>query len=138
MRGKDITGGSFLGIAFGGIDDTTFEGVYVRPFNFRSADPARRPHAVQYISLPTHTWQQLRSNHPEVFENPVDPAPDPDEWVHLRVVVEAARAQVFVGEGGDPDLVVERLGDRAGRRVGLWIGFNSEGDFANLKIVPDR
>jgi hypothetical protein len=138
VRGKDISGGSFLGIAFSGVNDSTFEAVYVRPFNFRATDPARMAHSVQYISLPTYTWQKLRSERPEVFENPVNPAPDPNDWVRLRVVVEESRVQVFVGEGAEPDLVVDRLGDGAGRRVGLWVGYNSEGDFANMRIASGR
>lgn len=138
VRGKDLPGQSFLGVAFGGVNDSTFEAVYLRPFNFRASDPARRSHSVQYISLPAYPWQRLRSEQPEVFENPVDPAPDPTDWVPLRVVVERSRVQVFVGEGAEPDLVVDRLSDGAGRRVGLWVGNNSEGDFSNMRISIDR
>lgn len=134
VRGKDLPGQSFLGIAFGGVNDSTFEAVYVRPFNFRAADPGRQAHSVQYISLPGYPWQRLRSEQPEVFESLVDPAPDPADWVALRLVVERSRVQVFVGEGAAPDLVVDRLSDGVGRRVGLWVGNNSEGDFSNMRI----
>lgn len=137
VRGKDAPQRSFLGLAFGGANDSTFEAVYLRPFNFRATDPVRRDHAVQYVHHPTHPWARLRSEQPEVFENPVEPAPDPNDWVHLRIRVEPSRVLVYVGEGAEPDLVVARLGDGSGRRLGLWVGNNSDGDFANLEISPD-
>src|SRR5436190_10812496 len=39
VRGKDVFQQSFVGIAFHGKNDTTYESVYVRPFNFRATDP---------------------------------------------------------------------------------------------------
>ena len=47
VRGRDVFQQSFLGIAFHGKDDKTYEAIYLRPFNFRSDDPARHQHAVQ-------------------------------------------------------------------------------------------
>src|SRR5262245_24713678 len=52
LRGKDVVQQSFLGIAFHGVDTTTHDIIYFRPFNFRSADPVRKIHAVQYVSEP--------------------------------------------------------------------------------------
>jgi hypothetical protein len=49
LRGKDVFQQSFLGIALG-LDTTTFEAAYFRPFNFQSKDLLRRNHTVQYIS----------------------------------------------------------------------------------------
>ena len=136
VRGKDVQGQSFLGVAFAGANDSTFETVYVRPFNYRTTDPVRLVHAVQYESMPAHPWARLRSEFPEVYENPVDPAPDPNDWVRLRLVVEPARVRIFVGEGAEPDLVVDRINGGRGGRLGLWVGNGSGGDFANLRIVP--
>ena len=136
LRGKDVFQRSFLGIAFAGSNDSTYEAVYLRPFNFRAEDPIRKIHAVQYVSHPAYPWPRLRAERAEAFENPVEPAPDPNGWVPLRLEVEPARVRVYVGEGTEPDLVVDRLGDRAGRRVGLWLGNGSDGDFANLRVTP--
>ena len=47
IRGRDVPQQSFVGIAFHGKDDTTYEAVYLRPFNFRATDPVRHDHAVQ-------------------------------------------------------------------------------------------
>ena len=138
VKGKNLPGQSFLGVAFAGVNDSTFEGVYVRPFNFRAAAQLSKDHSIQYISLPAYGWQRLRTEQPEVFENPAVPEPDPDQWVRLRVVVEQSRVQIFVGDGAEPDLVVNRLGTRSGRRVGLWVGNNSDGSYANLRIAADR
>jgi len=137
VRGKDVQGQSFVGIAFHGVDSTTYDAIYFRPFNFRTPDPARHSHAVQYISHPTYTWQRLRTERPGVFEQPVSPAPDPNQWFHVRVVVASPKVSVFVGDAKQPSLVVDQLSDRTKGRVGWWVGNTSDGDFANLKITPN-
>ncbi len=136
IRGKDVQGQSFVGIAFHGVDSTTYDAIYFRPFNFKTTDPARHSHAVQYISHPTYTWQKLRAERPGSFEQPVSPAPDPNAWFHVRVVVASPEVSVFVGDAKQPSLVVDQLNDRTKGLVGLWVGNGSGGDFANLKIIP--
>jgi hypothetical protein len=138
MRGKDVLQQSFVGIAFHGVNDSTFEAVYLRPFNFRTPDPVRRDHAVQYIAHPDFGWERLRTEYPEVYENPVQPAPDPNDWVHLRLEVDRDEVRAYVGEGEEPDLVVDRIWDLNRGWVGLWVGDNSDGDFANLRISPGQ
>ena len=134
VRGRDLPGQSFVGIAFHRQDDTTYEGVYLRPFNFRNADVARRQNAVQYISLPDYDWPRLRKEFPSEFENPVDESVVPTDWVPLRVVVAEKTVQVFVGGAATAALEVRRLGTHNGGAVGLWAGNGSDGAFANLKI----
>jgi hypothetical protein len=136
IRGKDVPQQSFLGVAFHAADTTTYDAVYFRPFNFRTDDPARRQHGVQYISHPTYTWYKLRTEHPNSYEQAIDPAPDPNGWFHVRIVVASPKVSVFVGDAAKPSLVVNQLSDRGNGRVGLFVGNNSGGDFANLKIVP--
>ncbi len=137
LKGRDVQGQSFVGVAFHGVDSSTYDAIYFRPFNFKAEDPARRSHAVQYISHPTYTWQKLRAERPGIFEQPVNPAPDPNAWFHVRVVVASPKVSVFVGDAKEPCLVVTRLNDRTNGSVGLWVGNNSGGDFADLKIVSN-
>jgi len=136
VRGKDVQGQSFVGVAFHGLDSTTYDAIYFRPFNFRTDDPARHSHAVQYVSQPTYPWQKLRAERPGVFEQPVSPAPDPNAWFHVRVVVASPKVSVFVADAKQPSLVVTLLSDRTKGLVGLWVGNGSGGDFADLKIIP--
>src|SRR6266702_330276 len=136
VRGKDVQQQSFVGVAFHVVDGTTYDAIYFRPFNFKAEDPARRIRAVQYISHPTVTWQKLRAEQPGKYEQAVNPVPDPNAWFRVRVVVASPKVSVFVGDAKEPSLVVNQLNDRHTGRVGLWVGNNSGGDFANLKIVP--
>ena len=46
VRGEDVQQQSFPGVAFGVQNDTTYEAVYLRPFNFRAADTVRQKRAV--------------------------------------------------------------------------------------------
>jgi hypothetical protein len=135
VRGKDVQGQSFVGVAFHGLDSTTYEAIYLRPFNFRTDDPARHSHAVQYVSQPTYPWQKLRAERPGVFEQPVSPAPDPNAWFHVRVVVASPKVSVFVGDAKQPSLVVTQPSGRTKGLVGLWVGNGSGGDFADLEII---
>jgi len=137
FRGKDVQGRSFVGVALHGMDSTTYEAIYFRPFNFRAADSTRHAHAVQYISQPTHTWQKLRTEHPGIYENAVNPTPDPNGWFHARVVVAGSQVSVFVDGATEPSLVVTRLSERSKGLVGFWVGNGSGGDFANLTIRPE-
>ena len=136
VRGKDVPQQSFVGVAFHGVDGTTYDAIYFRPFNFRAEDPARRGHAVQYIAQPIYPWQKLRAEQPGKYERAIDPVPDPNAWFHVRVVVTSPKVSVFVDDAKEPSLVVDQLSNRKKGLVGLWVGNNSGGDFANLKIVP--
>jgi hypothetical protein len=124
-----------VGVAFHGLDDTTYDAVYFRPFNFRTADSARHAHAVQYVSHPTYPWQKLREEHPGQYERGVTPAPDPNGWFHARIVVAGPKVSVYVADATEPSLVATLLSDRRKGRVGLWVGNGSGGDFANLRIA---
>jgi hypothetical protein len=136
IKGKDVQGQSFVGVAFHGLDEKTYDGVYFRPFNFKSEDPARRVHAVQYISHPTYTWNKLRTEQPGKYEKAISPAPDPNDWFHARIVVASPKVGVFVNDAKEPYLMIDQLSDRKKGLVGLWVGNTSGGDFANFKIIP--
>jgi hypothetical protein len=136
VRGRDVQQRSFVGVAFHRMDDAKYEAVYVRPFNFRATDPARRQNAVQYMAVPEYDWPRLRQEFPSEFENPVDPSVAPTEWVPLRVVVKDKTIQVFVGAVTSPALEVRKLGSQDRGLIGLWVGNNSDGDFTNLRITP--
>ena len=136
IKGKDVPQMSFLGVAFHGVDGTTFDAIYFRPFNFRAQDPSSHGHSVQYVSDPTYTWDKLRAEYPGKYEQAVNPVPDPNDWFHARVVVASPRVSVFVGDAKEPSLVVNQLSDRKKGLVGLWFWNNSGGDFANFKLLP--
>ena len=138
IRGREELQQNYVGVAFHRQDDNTYEAVYLRPFNFRAADPTRRQHAVQYISLPEFDWPELREKFPEEFENPVDAALVPTDWVRLRVVVEGSKVRIYVGPGSEVTLEVRRLAAHDGGQVGLWVGNVSGGDFANLVVSPAK
>ncbi len=134
VRGRDVLQKSFLGVAFHIASDTVFDAVYLRPFNFRASDSTRHAHAIQYISQPAYPWDRLRSERPGQYEKPVLPEPDPNAWVHLRVVVRGSDVTAFVNGNASPALHVQALGGHTRGGVGLWVGDPSPGDFANLVV----
>jgi hypothetical protein len=130
--------GSFIGVAFRVADAETHDAVYFRPFNFRAADSVRHSHAVQYVSHPRWPWQTLRSERPGVYERPVVPELDGDQWFHARVVLAPPKVSVFVNGRTEPCLVVDELSNRAHGSIGLWVGEGSGGYFANLRATRTR
>jgi hypothetical protein len=137
LRGNGEAQASFLGIAFGVVDRTTHEAVYFRPFNFRAADADHHAHAVQYVAQPDFPWDRLRAEKTGVYEKPLDPAPDPAGWFHVRLDVTARHVAVFVDGASEPSLSVDRLVPARDGGVALWVD-SQPGSFANLKIRPRR
>jgi len=136
VRGEDVQGQSFVGVAWNVQNDSTYEAVYLRPFNFRTPDTARAKRSLQYVSQPVYPWPKLRAETPGKYEQPVRPIPDPAAWVPLRLVVTPTQVSVYANGGAEADLVVQRLGDVKPGPVALWVGNNSRGDFSNLKVTP--
>ena len=136
IKGKDQRGLSFVGIAFHGLDEKTFDGIYFRPFNFKV--PERKGHSVQYISHPEKTWSYLRTNFPEQYENPVIPVPDPNDWFHARIEINYPSVKVYVNNSITPSLEVEQLSNRKTGWIGLWAGNGSDGSFKNLIINKSK
>ena len=93
---------------------------------------------MQYIAMPVYDWPKLRAEHPLKYEQPVSPVPDPIAWFHARVVVTKEKISVFVNGAGSPSLVVAPLVHTAGRQIGFWAGYGSDGDWKNIKIRPAR
>ena len=133
IKGKDERGKSFVGLAFHGLNDSIYDVVYFRPFNFESPD--RNSHSVQYISHPDYTWNKLRKEHPGKYENHLMPVPDPTDWFHATIIVDYPVVKVFVDNSDEPSLIVKQLSSRKEGWIGFWVGHNSEGYFRNLKIT---
>ncbi len=128
---------NFLGIAFRGTDDTTYDCVYFRPFNFRHTNPENAARSVQYVSHPEWPWQRLRSERTGRYEKPIAPPPDGDAWFRAKIVIAGKSIRVFVNGATTPSLEVESLNDRATGRIGIWGGDAGQGGhFANLVVTP--
>ena len=90
------------------------------------------------ITLPKFDYHRLRQEFPEEFENPVDTSIEPTDWVKLRVVVKGGKIQIDVGRVNEATLEVRKLGQLYGGQVGLWVGNDSGGDFANLVVSRSK
>jgi hypothetical protein len=136
IRGKDVLQQSFVGVAFHGLNETTFDAVYFRPFNFKSDDPVRRSHAVQYVSHPTYTVEQAADRAAEPVRTTCGAAAGSEPVVSCprgdRVPV-GSRVRQRRGGPGARHQAIERSKDRMGGGLG---GNGSDGAFANLTVTP--
>lgn len=132
VKGKDVMQRSFVGVAFHIQNENTFNAIYFRPFNFKK--PERTGHSVQYISHPEFTWQKLRTEFPEQFENKVHPVPNPEDYFHARLVVNWPSVQVFVENATTPSLDVQMKSTFRKGKIGFWVGNGSDGTFKNLVV----
>ena len=137
LKGKDILQQSFIGIAFHAKNDSSFDAIYFRPFNFQSPDATRKSHSVQYICMPKYDWYYLRENYPGKYENALTQSIQPTGWFHAKVVVTGNRIEVYVNGDNKPSLSVQPLADYSKGNVGFWVGNNSDGDFSNITIKQD-
>jgi len=135
IRGANKPGQSFVGIAFHGQDNKTFDAVYVRPFNFQNQ--SRKSHSLQYISMPKWDWKALRAKHPGKYESALDPAPQPEDWVHLKLVIKDENLAIHINGSKTPELEATLLNKHPKGTIGLWVGNGSDGEFRNLIVNPD-
>lgn len=136
VRGRDIPGHSFVGIAFHIQDETTYDAVYLRPFNFRAADSARAAHSVQFVSAPEFPWDRLRTERTGWFEKAVPTALDPNGWIHVKVVSHGPWVDVFLDRSVTPALSVVNPSPHRRGGVGYFVHGTSVGDFRDLVIRP--
>lgn len=136
IKGSDTKQKSFVGIAFRGQDEKTYETVYFRPFNFQATDEEHKNHAVQYMVKPDYPWSKLRVETPGKYENALSPMVNPNEYFHVKIILEKKQVQVFVNNASEPTLSVVGLGKAEKGWVGFWMGENSSGAFKNLTITP--
>ena len=132
VKGKDIRGQSFLGLAFHGLDNTHYDAVYFRPFNFKSQE--KKNNAVQYINAPDNVWHVLRKKFPGKYENAAVPVPDPNDWFHVTIEINTPNVKVYIDRSDVPTLEIEKVSTRNEGKLGLWID-SEEGWFKNIKIL---
>ena len=135
LKGENNPQKSFVGIAFNIQNDSTYEAVYFRPFNFKSDKKIRRKHSVQYIYHPKYTWRFLRANKEGQYESEYPRQPSPEDWFGVQIRIDDKKVHVYDKETNTELLEIERLSPQVSDRIGLWTGFNSKGEFRNLKVV---
>ena len=134
MRGKDVFQRSFIGIAFHGVDDTNYDAIYCRPFNFFAKDSIRRIHAIQYISHSEFTWEKLRKERNAIFEKEILHPPNPNDWFTLKLVIDTTTIKAYINNAAQPSLTVDKLSNRKSGKIGLFTADRSGGDFKSIKI----
>ena len=134
VRGENVANHSFVGIAFHGKDNATFDAIYLRPFRFKDQNEEQRSHQLQYISLPDFPWRTLREKFPHKYESAIANTPDPDSWVRIKVVVKGSTVSTYINDNKEPSLVVEKVTSFNKGAVGFYVADTSGGDFANITI----
>ena len=134
LLGEDARGKSFVGIAFNIQNDSTYEAIYFRPFNFLSKEKIRRAHGIQYIYHPSFPWKRLRTENEGVYESEFINPPSPNDWFKVRINITSDNIMVVDPRTGTSLLSVKRLTESKSTKIGFWTGHNSTGGFRNLKI----
>ena len=134
MRGKNIVQKSFIGIAFHGQNDKTYDAVYCRPFNFLAKDSVKRIHAIQYISHPVYTWKKLREEKNSIYEKKIINPPNPDGWFTMTVIIDGKNIKAFITDSKKPSLEVEKLSNNQNGKIGIFVGDDSGGDFHKIIV----
>ena len=134
LKGENTPGKSFVGVAFNIQNDSTYEAIYFRPFNFKAEELIKRQHSIQYISHPKNTWRYLRTNSEGIYEAEYIDAPLPEEWFGISVKIDMDKVRVYDKKSNTELLSVKRLEKQVSNKVGLWTGNNSKGEYRNVKL----
>ena len=135
MRREDIKQHSFVGIAFHAKYDSIFDAIYLRPFQFREKDTILKNRAIQYISLPNFPWRILREMYPNKYEHSIEPAPDPNSWVSVRIIIKDSTITTYINGNTEPSLIVQKVTQVKSGSIGFYVADTSGGDFANISIT---
>jgi len=129
----EIASDIFSGIAFRAADVDNYDLVYFRPQN---SGTARHKNTVQYVCKGRDgaDWRTLRSQFPGKYESGARIRMN--EWFRVRLVLRGRSVSVFVDDGEQSVLVVDKLlGERPAGAIGLW-GWRSH--FRNFSFAPAR
>lgn len=138
MRGKDVLQQSFIGLAFHGLDNTTYDAVYCRPFNFLVKDSIRRIHAIQYVSHPTYTWEKLRTERNAIYEKAISDPPNPNDWFTMKLDIDQTSVKAYINGAITPSLVVTKINPLVKGKIGLFTGSGSGGDFRTVTVTNKK
>ncbi len=117
------------------MDDSTFETVYCRPFNFLAEDSIRLIRAIQYISHTLYSREKLRTEQSGEFEKEIIDPPDPTCWFKMKLEIEDKIVKGFINDKDMPSLTVQKLNDISSGKIGIFAADNSGGDFETVKVV---
>ena len=137
ILGENNPGKSFVGFAFNIQDNSTYEVVYFRPFNFVAKEQIRKEHMVQYIFHPEFTWRKLREERTGEFESEIKNPPNPEAWIPAKIKISDKLVNVYLEGRSEPVLTVDRLSLPKSDKIGLWTGFGSSGRFRNLTFIKE-
>ncbi|SEA55862.1 hypothetical protein SAMN05192529_1284 [Arachidicoccus rhizosphaerae] len=134
IKGKNIPQECFIGLAYHGLNDSTYDAIYFRPFNFNAKDTLSHSHAIQYISMPKYDWYNLRKTFKGIFENSLNQNIDPDAWFHVKINLTAGHTSVYVNNNPAPCLTLRPLNKNSHGKLGFWVGNGSDGYFSNVYL----
>lgn len=126
----------FIGVYFRiKADDSSFEGIYVRPKVGRATNQFLRNHATQYISYPHAKFDTLRKSYPAgSYEGSAPVALK--EWITMRIEVNGETAEMFINNMKYSSFIVDKmLGHNKIGGVGLYVDIGTIGYFKDLKIT---
>ena len=117
---------NFVGAMWRFQGEENFEDFYIRPHQSGNPDATQYTPVFNGIS----GWQLY---HGEGYAAPVEYRFD--EWIHVKIVISGSQGEIYIGEGGEPALVMHELKRRvASGKVGLRAGSRAVTHFANFSF----
>ena len=141
-RGRDVYQKSFVGVVFHVQNDTTWDNSRLSAavqLRWRRCVPIACASRCKPASYPAFSFGSVCARTPRrpAFESAcLLPVPEPNGWVHVRLVVEGKHVRVFINRADKPALDVTMPSIPKPGGVGLWVGDMSNGDFAHFTVTP--
>ena len=135
-RGMNVLQGSFVGVAFHAVNDSTYDYVYCRPFNFRTTDSLRNIHMIQYVHRPKFDWPYLRKNHNGQYEKGIADPPEIDGWFKMTLIIDEMSVKAYINDQLVPSLVVDKLNKNSSGKIGIS-GTGADVDWIRILYQQD-
>jgi len=133
-KGIGCSNKNLLGIAFHAQDNSVYDAIYFKPYEYRPDGYERGAHAVAYAAHPFGGLKKWRASKSVQYEKPICSAPNDDGWFHVKVRVTKSKVQVYINQQQNAILEVSKLNHFESGYVGLFAGNGSNNRFANVVI----
>jgi len=131
---EGFQGKSFVALLFM-VGQCTYDAIYLRPLTFKT-EITQKKSCVQYINrTPSTPGTASRGISGQVWQ-PIEPAPDPASWVHVRVVVASPTYRVY--QRNSQPVHRWELSQRTSGSVGFWLAMDQVETSPIFKIIAAK
>ncbi len=129
LKGLDASPQRYIGLAFYGQNDTTYQALCISPYALLNEDFTLRKNAIKYFATPIpKEINALLCD--EVAKSTIN------RWFHCRLQVKNKKVEVYIDDNATPSFSSNLIDGKVGGKFGVFFSAGAGGEFGNIKILP--